>query len=170
MTPTKVSQSRLLWFCKAMLAQRRQGELTSIFSSILTYLSNSPVEQREVLAQKEKRKLVFPFCCWRFRPSKPYFLWTVKWSVMQVRSTSRCLLNVADQSLALQYAIVKPLLSVVAIILEAFHVYCSISWSFMFGAVYIFIVDFISMSVALYGLVSGSLKRRRRARAREEQI
>ena len=48
------------------------------------YVSDSPAEQREVLSKKEKRKLVFPLCCWRYRPSKPYFLFVVKWSVMQV--------------------------------------------------------------------------------------
>lgn len=52
---------------------------------ILLYLSTSPAEQREVIATKEKRKLMFPLCCWRFRPSKPKFLVNVKWSVLQVR-------------------------------------------------------------------------------------
>lgn len=69
---------------------------------MLCFLAESPVEQREMLSKKEKRKLVFPFCCLRYRcvptsrvkvvvlniylarPSKPYFLFTVKWSVMQV--------------------------------------------------------------------------------------
>ncbi|ORY62878.1 organic solute transporter Ostalpha-domain-containing protein [Leucosporidium creatinivorum] len=100
---------------------------------ILLYLSTSPVEQREVIATKEKRKLVFPFCCWRFRPSKPKFLVNVKWSV-------------------LQYALLKPLISLAAVACEALGVYCGTSWSFRFASVYLFIIDFISLSVALYGL------------------
>lgn len=37
---------------------------------------------------------------------------------------------------------------------EALHVYCGASWSFRFASVWLFIIDFISISVALYGLVS----------------
>lgn len=69
----------------------------------------------------------------RFRPSKPKFLVNVKWSV-------------------LQYALLKPLLSITAVICEAMHKLCSVSWSFQFASVWLFIADFVSLSIALWGL------------------
>ncbi|KAH9817159.1 hypothetical protein DFH28DRAFT_890191, partial [Melampsora americana] len=47
-------------------------------------------------------KLSFLFCCWYFRPSKPYFLVAVKWSVMQ-------------------YVILRPIISLVLIITNSFN-------------------------------------------------
>jgi Organic solute transporter Ostalpha len=35
------------------------------------------------LERKDKTRLPLPLCCWRFRPTKPYFMYTLKWSVMQ---------------------------------------------------------------------------------------
>lgn len=61
--------------------------IAAFFILLLLFLSDSPVEQREILATKEKRKMVFPLCCFRFRPSKPAFLHVVKWSVLQVSSS-----------------------------------------------------------------------------------
>ncbi|KAL8277027.1 hypothetical protein RQP46_010561 [Phenoliferia psychrophenolica] len=101
---------------------------------MLMYVSSSPAEQREVMSTKEKRKLVFPFCCWRYRPSKPYFIFAVKWSVMQ-------------------FVILKPLISIASIVTEVLGVYCATSSSFAFANIYLEIVDFVSVSIALYGLI-----------------
>lgn len=38
---------------------------------LLQYIGESNEEQRRVLKDKEKRNIPFPFCCIRFRPSKP---------------------------------------------------------------------------------------------------
>ncbi|KAJ7226845.1 organic solute transporter Ostalpha-domain-containing protein [Mycena pura] len=57
------------------------------------------------MARKDKRPLPFPFCMWRYRPTKPYFMYTVKWSV-------------------LQYVIVRPAVSVAGIICEILGVLC----------------------------------------------
>ncbi len=35
------------------------------------------------LERKDKTRLPIPLCCWRFRPTKPYFMYTLKWSVLQ---------------------------------------------------------------------------------------
>ncbi|KAF8906499.1 organic solute transporter Ostalpha-domain-containing protein [Gymnopilus junonius] len=88
-----------------------------------------------LLAEKEKRKLMFPFCCWRYRPTKPYFMYAVKWSV-------------------LQYVIVRPAVSLVGIICQALGVLCeSQGFDAHFANVYLEAVDFVSISVALYGLL-----------------
>jgi len=89
----------------------------------------------KALERKDKRSLPFPFCHWRYRPTKPYFMHAVTWSVMQ-------------------YVIVRPLVSVVAIIAQAKNVLCENGgFNFHFVYSYVEIVDFISISVALYGLI-----------------
>ncbi|CEL53042.1 Transmembrane protein 184C OS=Xenopus laevis GN=tmem184c PE=2 SV=1 [Rhizoctonia solani AG-1 IB] len=86
------------------------------------------------LARKDKEKLPIPFCCWRYRPTKAYFMYTIKWSV-------------------LQYVIIRPLVSIIGIICEALHILCQSSWSYKHPSVYLTAVDFVSISVALYGLI-----------------
>ncbi|EUC64468.1 polysaccharide lyase family 1 protein [Rhizoctonia solani AG-3 Rhs1AP] len=86
------------------------------------------------LARKDKEKLPIPFCCWRYRPTKAYFMYTIKWSV-------------------LQYVIIRPTVSIIGIICEALHILCQSSWSYKHPSVYLTAVDFVSISVALYGLI-----------------
>ncbi|KAH8982094.1 DUF300-domain-containing protein, partial [Lactarius akahatsu] len=87
------------------------------------------------LARKDKQTLPIPFCCWRYRPTKPYFMYALKWSVMQ-------------------YVVIRPAVSIAGIICEAFNVLCaSGSYSVHYAEVYLESVDFISISIALYGLI-----------------
>ncbi|KAI5121000.1 hypothetical protein M0805_000461 [Coniferiporia weirii] len=87
------------------------------------------------MERKDKKKLPIPFCCWRYRPTKAYFLYTLKWSVMQ-------------------YVIIRPLISVISIIAQAYNVLCENGgMNFHFVYVYVEIVDCISITVALYGLL-----------------
>ena len=81
------------------------------------------------LKRKDKRKLIFPFCCWRYRPTKAYFMYTLKWSV-------------------LQYVIIRPSVSVAGIICEHYGVLCeSGSFSdYRYANVYLQCIDFISIS------------------------
>ncbi|KIJ42897.1 hypothetical protein M422DRAFT_109815, partial [Sphaerobolus stellatus SS14] len=87
-----------------------------------------------VIRLKDKQPLPFPFCFWRFRPTKIYFMYTIKWSVMQ-------------------YVIISPLLCVIGIITQALGVLCVQIYSPHFAEVYIVAIDFVSISVALYGLI-----------------
>ncbi|KAH9817838.1 organic solute transporter Ostalpha-domain-containing protein [Melampsora americana] len=88
--------------------------LASFLILCLLYVGRSPLEQHEVMTRKEKSKLSFPFCCWYFRPSKPYFLVAVKW---------------------------------------IFNVFCGASYDYRFANVWLTAITFISVSVALYGLL-----------------
>lgn len=45
---------------------------------LITYVGESTEEQKQILADKDKRKIPFPLCCWRYRPRKPYFMHTLK--------------------------------------------------------------------------------------------
>jgi len=92
-------------------------------------------DARNAVSRKHKQTLPLPFCCWRYRPSKPYFMYALKWSV-------------------LQYVVVRPATTIAGIIAEKFNVLCpSRSLDFRYASVYLSIVDFISCSVALYGLL-----------------
>jgi len=74
-------------------------------------------------------------CFLRFRPTKAYFMYTLKWSV-------------------LQYVVIRPAISIAGIICQALNVLCeSGSYSVHFAAVYLDAIDFVSISVALYGLI-----------------
>ncbi|KAG7439476.1 DUF300-domain-containing protein [Guyanagaster necrorhizus] len=87
------------------------------------------------IARKDKSKLPIPFCYWRYRPTKPYFMYTVKWSV-------------------LQYVIIRPLCSIVGIVCEKYNVLCeSEGFDFHYANAYMEIVDFFSISISLYGLL-----------------
>ncbi|KAL7278336.1 hypothetical protein ACG7TL_008312 [Trametes sanguinea] len=87
------------------------------------------------IVRKDKQSMPIPFCCWRYRPTKAYFMYTVKWSV-------------------LQYVIIRPLLSIAGIVCEYYGVLCeSGPWSFKTAHAYITVIDGVSITVALYGLL-----------------
>jgi len=101
---------------------------------LIQFVGESTDEQKKVLAGKSKRNIPFPFCCWRYRPSKPYFMHTLKWGV-------------------LQYCIFRPLISIAGVITEAYNVLCPDQYSIHFAAVYLDSFDFVSFSIALYALI-----------------
>lgn len=87
------------------------------------------------ISRKDKSPLPLPFCCWRYRPTKAYFMYTLKWSV-------------------LQYVIIRPALSIIGIICQRAGVLCeSGSWSLHTAKAYITVIDAISITIALYGLI-----------------
>jgi len=95
----------------------------------------SSKDVKNAISRKDKKSLPIPFCCWRYRPTKAYFMYAVKWAV-------------------LQYVIVRPLLSIIGIIAQAKGVLCeSGSWSFRTAKAYITLFDGISITIALYGLL-----------------
>lgn len=101
---------------------------------MLAYIGDDDVSQMRLFATKDKRKMPMPFCCWRYRPSKAYFLILTKWSVVQ-------------------YCFVRPALSIAGIVLEYYGLLCNDSLSYQYGHVYLLAIDFVSISVALYGLI-----------------
>ncbi|KAG8746444.1 hypothetical protein FRC10_004883 [Ceratobasidium sp. 414] len=109
---------------------------------IIQYVANtsSGKTAEGALERKNKKKLPLPvsdllttFCFWRYRPTKAYFMYTIKWSV-------------------LQYVIIRPAVSIAGIVCQALGVLCQSSWSYKHPGVYLSAVDFVSISVALYGL------------------
>ncbi|GAA5967214.1 hypothetical protein JCM11641_000479 [Rhodosporidiobolus odoratus] len=108
--------------------------LAAFLILLLQYVGESTDDQKVILKDKEKSKIPIPFCCIRYRPSKPYFLHALKWSV-------------------LQYSLLRPAISIAEIICEAYDVLCPTAYSVYYAEVYLDSVDFVSISVALYGLI-----------------
>ncbi|KAH9973697.1 organic solute transporter Ostalpha-domain-containing protein [Lactifluus volemus] len=108
--------------------------LTAFFYLLLTYLSPDPEVQkaifrkrglsREADAELRRRglppkKWVFPLCMVRWKPQDGlYFLQLMKWGV-------------------LQYCVVRPATTLVAVILNHIGLYCEQSWSPAWGHVYV---------------------------------
>ena len=73
--------------------------LASFFILLLQYLGDSPEEQRRQLVNTKKQSLIMPLCCLRYNPTKQHWLFWTKWGI-------------------LQYVIVKPIVTIVAVVLE----------------------------------------------------
>jgi hypothetical protein len=109
----------------------------SFFTLLLTYLGDSH-EARQVktasAAGSDHKKLFFPLNCFYYNPQSPMFLYKLKYGI-------------------LQYVVVKPVTTIAAVVLQYYGLLCPTSYNFHFGNVYLMIVNFISVSVAMYCLV-----------------
>ncbi|KAH9850854.1 DUF300-domain-containing protein [Lenzites betulinus] len=111
--------------------------LSAFLLLLIEFVAATAVEHNvdNAISRKDKEAMPLPFCCWRYRPTKAYFMYTVKWSV-------------------LQYVILRPLLSIAGIICQHYGVLCeSGPWSFKTAHAYITVIDGVSITVALYGLL-----------------
>ncbi|TFK35664.1 organic solute transporter Ostalpha-domain-containing protein [Crucibulum laeve] len=111
--------------------------LSAFLLLIIEYVAETAAghSAEKAIERKDKRPLPIPFCCMRYRPTKAYFMYTVKWSV-------------------LQYVIIRPAASIAGIVAEKYHVLCeSEGYSPKYASVYIEAINFVSISIALYGLL-----------------
>jgi hypothetical protein len=97
-----------------------------IIEFVATTASDNRAEN--AIARKDKKSLPIPFCCWRYRPTKAYFMYTIKWAVMQ-------------------YVIIRPAVSLAGIITNALGLYCeSGGYNPHFAYLYLTAVDFVSIT------------------------
>ncbi|KIL60228.1 hypothetical protein M378DRAFT_84054 [Amanita muscaria Koide BX008] len=111
--------------------------LSAFLFLIIEYVASTASDHNpeNAVARRDKRPLPFPFCFLRYRPTKPYFMYTKMWIV------------------DLQYTIIGPLGSIAGIICERYGVLCgSAGFNIHFASVWIQAIEFVSISVALYGL------------------
>ncbi|KAF9931586.1 hypothetical protein BGZ65_004829 [Modicella reniformis] len=107
----------------------------SFFVLLLTYLGDDTAAQRaRITAGPERLKWVFPFNCFYYNPHGELFLYWMKYGV-------------------LQYVVIKPAATIAAVVLQYKGFYCETIYSFAFGKVYITIINFISVTVAMYCMV-----------------
>lgn len=110
--------------------------LSAFLLLIIQYVAKTSANRtaEDALARKDKTRLIIPFCCLYYRPTKPYFMYTLKWAVMQ-------------------YTIFRPACSIAGIITQYYGVLCDSETSIHYASVYIEAVDFASISIALMGLI-----------------
>jgi len=107
--------------------------INTFFHLMIEYMGGYETS-KQVLANRDGIiKLAVPLCCVKISPNRG-MLRTLK------RAT-------------LQYVLIRPLMTVLSAILQAFNLYCPGNWSPMRGNIYITFVLFISVTVAMYALV-----------------
>ncbi|KAG0261444.1 hypothetical protein BG011_001035 [Mortierella polycephala] len=106
----------------------------SFFALLLVYLGDDITTRQSKITGPERRKLVFPLNCFYYRPLSDMFLHYMKYGI-------------------LQYVIVKPAMTIATVVLQILGLYCETTFNFAFGKVYITIINFISVTVAMYCLV-----------------
>ncbi|KAF8629429.1 hypothetical protein AX15_003476 [Amanita polypyramis BW_CC] len=124
--------------------------LTAFFYLLLMYLSHEPEEQRRIFAKcglsreadrdarargELAKKWVFPLQFVNWKPQDGlYFLQLMKYGI-------------------LQYTVVRPVTTLIAVLLNYFGLYCESSWSLHWGHIYISAAVSISVTVAMFCLV-----------------
>ncbi|RKP07457.1 organic solute transporter Ostalpha-domain-containing protein [Thamnocephalis sphaerospora] len=110
--------------------------LTSFLMLLCNYLTDDPVVvSLEPTARIPQRiRGFFPMCCLHFNPTSPAFL-------------SGCRL------LVLQYIVVKPCVTVAAIVAHAYNRLCPSSFSPQYANIWIKLINTVSMLAAMQGLV-----------------
>ena len=91
---------------------------------LIQFVGESTAERKKILKDKSKRNMVFPFCCLRYRPSKPYFMHTLKVSLAICVFNGRCMKLIFLQWAVLQYCLFRPLISLAGVITERYGVLC----------------------------------------------
>lgn len=110
--------------------------VTSFFYLILSYTGDTTAEQHAVFRNLEVKTpfWVFPLGSWKYKPSGLHFLWIMKICV-------------------LQYAIIRPFCTFVAVGTQYFGYYCLESWMPWFTHVWCALLISISVTVAMYCLI-----------------
>ncbi|KAJ3535373.1 hypothetical protein NM688_g6987 [Phlebia brevispora] len=124
--------------------------LTSFFYLLLLYLSHDPEEQKEIFRKlglsrdhdrelrrrgQPPKKWMFPLGSIKWKPIDGlYFFQLMKWGV-------------------LQYCVIRPTTTLIAIILDDVGLYCEDSWSPGWGYLYITVIVSVSVTIAMYCLL-----------------
>lgn len=104
------------------------------FNLVLKYVGETDQEVAKVLQDMPPRPLPFPFGRWQFSPASPHFVMDLRVGVMQ-------------------YALLRPLVTVIALILSFNHLYCPNSMSVRHGKFWCTIILMASTALAMYTLV-----------------
>jgi len=103
------------------------------FFCLLIEFTGGYQHTKEYLAKNEKVKLIFPLNCISVRPKRGL-----------LRTLKR---------LTLQYVVLRPLLSLCAVVLQSVNLYCPGNWNFSRGYIYITAILFVSVTLAMYALI-----------------
>ncbi|KAJ2000857.1 hypothetical protein GGI02_000196 [Coemansia sp. RSA 2322] len=109
--------------------------IASFYMLLLQYIGDSSANQKRSMLGKSSLKWTFPFNCFMMNPASPRTFVLLKWGI-------------------LQYVIIRPLGTLATIITHAKGVFCPSSMSPKYAHLWITAVFFVSVSVAMYALVS----------------
>ncbi|CAG8664801.1 7979_t:CDS:2, partial [Acaulospora colombiana] len=109
--------------------------IAAFFALLTQFVGDASEERKERLREKGEMSYPFPFGCITYEPKSTSHLFFIKWGV-------------------LQYVVINPLITVAALVTETLGVYCAESMSFHFARVYLSIVEFFSVTIAMYALIT----------------
>ncbi|KAJ2721363.1 hypothetical protein GGI07_004033 [Coemansia sp. Benny D115] len=109
--------------------------IAAFYMLLLQYIGDSSAGQKKAMLDKRGMKWTFPFNCFEMRPAGRRTFVLLKWGI-------------------LQYVIISPVDTVVTIIAHANGVFCPDSMRPKYAHFWVAIIDFISVSVAMYALVT----------------
>ncbi|KAJ1892870.1 hypothetical protein LPJ66_006091 [Kickxella alabastrina] len=109
--------------------------IAAFYMLLLQYIGDSSAEQKRSMLEKRGLKWTFPFNCFEMRPAGRRTFILLKWGI-------------------LQYVIISPVNTLVTIITHANDVFCPDSMRPKYAHFWVAIIDFVSISVAMYSLVS----------------
>ncbi|KAI9005684.1 organic solute transporter Ostalpha-domain-containing protein [Hyaloraphidium curvatum] len=128
---------RYVWYSVYLDVLRDAYEgfvLYSFYHLLLHYLGLTPEAQSARLSHISRRSLPAPLCCVQFNPSGKAFLVNCKAAI-------------------LQYAVLRPTMAIVAVILEGLGLLCPDEWGVGYGQFWVTLINFTSCTIALYALV-----------------
>ncbi|KAJ2065897.1 hypothetical protein IW146_000551 [Coemansia sp. RSA 922] len=109
--------------------------IASFYMLLLQYIGDSSTEQKQLMLKKRGLKWTFPLNCFVMNPGGRRTFILLKWGI-------------------LQYVAISPIATLVTIITHARGVYCPNSMHPKYAHIWVEVVDFISVTVAMYALVS----------------
>ncbi|KAI8821484.1 organic solute transporter subunit alpha/Transmembrane protein, partial [Fimicolochytrium jonesii] len=127
---------RFYWYTPYIEVVRDSYEafvLYSFYTLLLNYLGPNLDAQHARMQGKRPMKYPVPFCCFWYNPAGYAFLLNTRW-------------------LVLQYVVVRPLTTILAMIMSQFGVLCPNSGSPAHGEFWITYANMISSTFAMYGL------------------
>ncbi|PIA14427.1 DUF300-domain-containing protein [Coemansia reversa NRRL 1564] len=109
--------------------------IAAFYMLLLQYVGDSSADQKHSMLAKRGLKWTFPLNCFVMNPAGRRTFVLLKWGI-------------------LQYVVISPLNTIVAIIAHANGVYCPDSMRPKYAHFWTAIIDFISITVAMYALIS----------------
>jgi len=108
--------------------------IASFFYLLLSYIGETEADQAEAFKAVRFKKWIWPLGSLKYKPSGPYFLVIMKWSIGQ-------------------YWIFRPGCTLAAVATQAFNLYCLESWSPRYSHVWTSFLISISVTIAMYAVL-----------------
>ncbi|KAJ2704733.1 hypothetical protein FB645_003014 [Coemansia sp. IMI 203386] len=109
--------------------------IAAFYMLLLQYIGDSTAGQKQAMLSKRGLKWTFPFNCFEMNPAGRRTFVLLKWGI-------------------LQYVVISPIDTIVTIVAHANGVFCPDSMRPKYAHFWVAVIDFVSITVAMYALVS----------------